>query len=43
MEGVELGLMPSIKFEDKINFFLQSPNKKLIAIGAGKTVFIYNK
>ena len=43
MENVELGLLPSIIFEEEINFFHQSPSKELIAIGAGNVLYIYNK
>lgn len=43
MLNIELGILPSIKFNEKLTFMQESLNKKLIMVGAGKTVFIYDK
>ena len=43
MENVELGIFPSIEFEDKTTFMEESTSKAYIAIGAGKNAFIYDK
>ena len=43
MENVELGILPSIKFEEETTFIEPSPNKELIAVGVGKSIFIYDK
>ena len=43
MENIDIGMLPSIEFEDKINYLFESPNKALIAVGVGKSIFIYDK
>ena len=40
---VELGIIPALHFEIKIEFMEQSPNKELIAVGSGQKFYLYDK